>query len=148
MDNADLVDTIEQLMIAGVAVTVAALARADVELTMTQWRVIAILARPQPVGIADIARRVGVTLPATSRLVHRLVDRGLVSVDQDPGDARSSIVTLTREGRAIHGQVSADRRAAIARIATPDLGELSRAARDGINDGSLLVVGSAGRGRG
>lgn len=48
--------------------------------------------------IRDLNRRLLLTQPSVSRLVDRLVSRGLVRKEPDPGDGRGTIVCLTEEG--------------------------------------------------
>ena len=63
------------LVIAGVALTSVAIsgARPGFDLTFPQWRVLVVLGEATDgARIGTVARRVGVTLPATSRQLRRL----------------------------------------------------------------------------
>lgn len=112
----ELVDALERIVVAGVAMTNAALAsaRPDMEITFPQWRVLIILGdRPDGLSVQQIARSIGVTLPATSRQLRRLASRGLVSLEPDARDRRVTRVRLTPAGAAARTAILADRRARI-----------------------------------
>ncbi|MEA4959644.1 MAG: MarR family transcriptional regulator, partial [Anaerolineaceae bacterium] len=47
----------------------------------------------------DLSRRLGVSMPAASQLVDRLVEMGLVEREDNPADRRSKYLTLTAQGR-------------------------------------------------
>lgn len=53
----------------------------------------------EPIRLGELNRRVLLSQPALSRMVDRLVERGLVRRDADPGDGRSVRLSLTEEGR-------------------------------------------------
>jgi DNA-binding MarR family transcriptional regulator len=114
------VDAIEQLVFAGVALTTRALseARADLDLTLAQWRVLVVLGEEADgATISQVAGRIGVTLPATSRQLRRLQRRGLVDVSRDERDRRATRVRLTDLGQAARDDVISFRRERIAEAA-------------------------------
>ena len=87
-------ESLERIIFAGVALTTVAFSNSqpEVELTFPQWRVLVILgAAPEGLRIAEVARLLGVTLPATSRQLRRLERRGLVAVRPDASDRRASL---------------------------------------------------------
>ncbi len=49
--------------------------------------------------VGDLARRLGVTVGGTSKLVDRIEQTGLIARELDPGDRRASRVVLTQRGR-------------------------------------------------
>ena len=55
--------------------------------------------------ISDLQEHVLLSQPALSRLVDRLVDRGLVSRCEDPADARARRVSLTEAGRDLQRSI-------------------------------------------
>ena len=61
----------------------------------------------EPVRLTDLHRRVLLSQPALSRMVERLVDRGLVERSEDADDRRVVRLTLTRAGRARQREVGA-----------------------------------------
>jgi DNA-binding MarR family transcriptional regulator len=115
-------ESLERIIFAGVALTTVAISKAQpgLELTFPQWRVLVVLgASPGGLRIGEVARLVGVTLPATSRQLRRLERRGLVSVGRDDRDRRAALANLTAEGMSARTAILAYRKAAIDRIATP-----------------------------
>ena len=56
--------------------------------------------------IRDLNKQLLLTQPSVSRLVDRLVGRGLVEKSTDPADARGTIVALTAEGLALFRSVA------------------------------------------
>ena len=131
--QATIAESLEQIIFAGVALTTVAIgaARPHFDLTFPQWRVLVVLGESDTgMRIGEVARRVGVTLPATSRQVHRLERRGLIEVRPDDHDRRASRAHLTVAGREAQGAVVAHRRARIAQIAAPLEGD--PVLRDGI----------------
>jgi DNA-binding MarR family transcriptional regulator len=56
--------------------------------------------------IRDLNRHLLLTQPSVSRLVDRLVARGLVRKEADPGDGRGTIVCLTDEGFELFRKVA------------------------------------------
>jgi DNA-binding MarR family transcriptional regulator len=93
---------------AAVALTTLALEAAGqrVDLTFPQWRVLVILGEgPDGARIGRVARRVGVTVPATGRLLRRMQRRGLVELVEDPEDRRATRASLTEEGDAVRQEI-------------------------------------------
>jgi DNA-binding MarR family transcriptional regulator len=73
------------------------------ELSLTEYDVLYTISR-QPdrtIRLRDLRRQVLLTQPSVSRLVDRLVERGLVGKCPEPDDARGSLVRLTDEGYAL-----------------------------------------------
>ncbi|WP_159499819.1 MarR family winged helix-turn-helix transcriptional regulator [Microbacterium sp. 18062] len=70
--------------------------------------------------LRDITRNMLISQPSVSRLVDRMVARGLVTKCADPDDGRGSLVTATEEGArtfraiaAVHGRSIAEHMAAL-----------------------------------
>jgi DNA-binding MarR family transcriptional regulator len=115
-------ESLEQIIFAGVALTTVAIskARPGFELTFPQWRVLVILGAVQDgLRIGEVARRIGVTLPATSRQLRRLERRGLVTVNRDDRDRRAALARLTSEGEAVRESIIGYRKARIVEAAIP-----------------------------
>jgi DNA-binding MarR family transcriptional regulator len=114
MGSDELVDALERIVAGSVGLTTRALADATpgYDLTLAQWRVLFILgAEPDGARVGTVAARVGVTLPATGRLLRRLERRGLATLAIDEVDRRATRVRLTDEGREVRTRVIGARRA-------------------------------------
>jgi DNA-binding MarR family transcriptional regulator len=81
-----------------------------------------------PSRITDLAVAEHVAQPTMTVLVRRLEEDGLVERTPDPGDARSSRIALTEDGRAELNAVRRDRAAFLARR----LDQLDPAAREAL----------------
>ena len=66
--------------------------------------------------IRDLHRHLLLTQPSVSRMVDRLVARGLVSKEADPGDGRGTIVCLTDAGLDAFRRAAAVHTASIHRV--------------------------------
>lgn len=117
MADTQVVNALERIVIAGVAMTNASLGRArpGLDLTFPQWRVLVVLGdRPDGLAVGEIAQRIAVTLPATGRQLHRLAERGLLTLEPDERDRRVTRVRLTDAGHAARASIMGDRRRRIA----------------------------------
>ena len=99
-----------------VAIAARSLADAGEEVTLTQYRSLVVLASRGPQGVAALAEAVAVTAPTASRLVDRLVKKGLVRRRTDRQDRRQVRIALTETGRHLVDTVSARRRQEIAAL--------------------------------
>ena len=78
------------------------------ELSFNEYDVLFNLTR-QPeraLRIRDLNRHLLLTQPSVSRLVDRLVQRGLVTKESDPGDGRGTIVRITENGYSLFRRVA------------------------------------------
>jgi DNA-binding MarR family transcriptional regulator len=55
----------------------------------------------QSTGVSEIGGHIGITTPAASQLVDRLVAQGLLERTEDPNDRRCKQISLTRKGRRL-----------------------------------------------
>ncbi len=67
--------------------------------TNTQCHLLTELGRSGPVPLSELGTRVSLEKSWVSRAVEAMVERGLVSKEPNPLDARSWLVTLTADGR-------------------------------------------------
>jgi DNA-binding MarR family transcriptional regulator len=134
---ASLIDELEQIVLASVALTAQVLAAVAPDLTFLQWRILVILGTPayqEGISVGQIAAELGAKLPATSRVLSRLRSRGLVDVTPDPNDRRVRVVRLSDPGSALRVAVTASRRSELAwavesgRLAIADAGAARRIA--------------------
>lgn len=70
-----------------------ALAQAEYDVLLTVTRAPEMTAR-----LRDVTRNMLISQPSVSRLVDRMVARGLVTKRADPDDGRGALVTATEEG--------------------------------------------------
>ncbi|HEX5167409.1 MAG TPA: MarR family transcriptional regulator [Thermomicrobiales bacterium] len=70
----------------------------EVELTMPQFRALDLLVK-EPLRMSEIAAALGTSLQATTSLIDRLVDKGLVERGHDVADRRVVICHLTPAGQ-------------------------------------------------
>jgi DNA-binding MarR family transcriptional regulator len=76
--------------------------REGFDVSLMEWRSIALLGDFAPMTLKDIARQSGLDKGLASRVVRGLVDRGLVKRDISKGDARELALSLTAAGRRAH----------------------------------------------
>ena len=70
-------------------------------LSLPQWVILSCLWREGVLTLGALAELVGTGLPATSRIVDRMVDRGLVVRQRHETDGRVIVVRVTAEGDAL-----------------------------------------------
>lgn len=94
------------------------------DVSMREYDVLYTLSKsPDPQRLGDLGRMVLLSQPALSRLVDRLVSRGLVTRLPDPADARASNILLTDAGRELQRRVGLAHGVAVARAVTSRLTE-------------------------
>lgn len=69
------------------------------DMTIPQIKTLVLLQNSHRVRMGGIARYLGSTLSASTSIVDRLVDKGLVKRDTDPDDRRVVVCELTDSGR-------------------------------------------------
>ncbi|PJJ70869.1 DNA-binding MarR family transcriptional regulator [Diaminobutyricimonas aerilata] len=87
------------------------------ELSLTEYDVLFNLSR-QPdrrLRIRDLHKHLLLTQPSVSRMVDRLVVRGLVTKSSDPDDGRGTIVEISQPGYELFRRVAIQHADAIAR---------------------------------
>jgi DNA-binding MarR family transcriptional regulator len=108
------------------------------ELSMTEWRVMTILARFPEISAREVVDRSAMDKVAVSRAVARLVNAGRIDRGIHDGDKRRSVLKLSEAGWAIHDEVAplarAHERELLAR-----LNEGEQAQLNGILDKLLAV---------
>jgi DNA-binding MarR family transcriptional regulator len=119
MSSDVVVDSLHMIVFGGIAMTASALHRATggQELTFTQWRAILFVGENADGSrVSDVADRLMGTLSATSRLLRRLEDRGLLTLTRDEADRRATRARLTEAGRQLREAVLGWRRQQIVDI--------------------------------
>jgi MarR family transcriptional regulator, transcriptional regulator for hemolysin len=108
MSEPPLTELLERLVLAGVAITTRALTEAtpELDLTFPQWRTLLVVGEgPDGATVSEVAARVGVTVPATSRQLHRLARRELVEIRRDERDHRAARARLTARGSVVRDAI-------------------------------------------
>lgn len=100
------VEALEAIVMGSIAITARALAQAAPDLTLLQWRIVAVIGRsPAGISVRDLAKRTDLSSSALSRVLGRLAARGLVSRAQGETDRRLSVATLTEAGAELLDRV-------------------------------------------
>jgi DNA-binding MarR family transcriptional regulator len=108
----------------------------ELGMAFTQMKALFILSEHEQLSVKDIAGRLAMSLPAMSRSVDGLVQRGYVARKECASDRRSRLVTLLPAGREVLGRVMAARGAALVEFAS----ELSDAERDALHTALLPIA--------
>lgn len=92
------------------------------DLSMREYDVLYTLSKSrEPLRLGELHRHVLLSQPALSRMVERLVERGLVERGADPRDRRGVRLSLTDAGRARQRQVGRRHARSVARAVTAEL---------------------------
>ena len=75
----------------------------DIELEVSQYRLLHALSEHGPMSMLALANLVGATQSSVSRSVARLEARSLVTRTRSEDDLRSYTIEMTGEGRVVHG---------------------------------------------
>jgi DNA-binding MarR family transcriptional regulator len=111
-------------------------------ISFTQLKCLGLLADAgEPVSLGVLAEDIGLSLPAVSRAVDGLAQRGELKRDEDPGDRRSKLLTITARGRATYERVVAVRAAGVRRFVE----ELDPQERDALGAALHPIVGRHAR---
>jgi DNA-binding MarR family transcriptional regulator len=89
------------------------------DVSMREYDVLYTLSKcPEPLRIKELNRHVLLSQPALSRMVDRLVERGLVERCADPVDGRGVRLSLTDAGRARQRQIGRRHARSVAKAMT------------------------------
>lgn len=69
--------------------------------SMSQLMALNYINRKGPCGITNLGEDLGISSPAASQMMDRLVQNGLILRTEDPNDRRSKLVALTDKGQEI-----------------------------------------------
>jgi DNA-binding MarR family transcriptional regulator len=105
---------------------------AGTDLGPSQAAALATVERHGPLSPSEVAKRERIKRPTATRIVRRLSAAGLIDRVRDPEDGRSSILTITSEGRALLRRLRARKTAYLAQrlrdVDAEDRATLERAA--------------------
>ena len=76
------------------------------DISVTEWRVMAVLARFDGLSAREVAERTAMDKVAVSRALARLVEAGRVSRAIHDDDKRRSVLSLTEAGWVMHDEVA------------------------------------------
>ena len=76
------------------------------DLTIPEWRIIAVLGRRPGLTAKEVAEATEMDKVAVSRAVARLTAAHRVGARADADDARRQLLTLTREGETLHARIA------------------------------------------
>lgn len=75
------------------------------QLTLPEWRVMAILGGEPELSAGEVAERTAMDKVAVSRAVKKLLDAGRIERTFSPEDKRRSVLTLSESGEEIYRQI-------------------------------------------
>lgn len=84
---------------------IAGIYEAEFDLSVWQWRIIAVLGETGDLTSTEVAGRTLMDKPSVSRAATSLIERGILSRNVDEDDRRRAPLSLTVEGRAIYAAV-------------------------------------------
>ncbi|MDO4708774.1 MAG: MarR family winged helix-turn-helix transcriptional regulator [Pseudomonadota bacterium] len=76
------------------------------QISITEWRVLAVLGRYSGLAANEVAERTAMDKVAVSRAVARLGERGLIARSTHDHDRRRSVLELSANGKRIHAQIA------------------------------------------
>lgn len=97
-------------------------------LSVTEWRVMAVLGRAAGLSASEVAQRTAMDKVAVSRAVATLLERDLLERRMADEDRRRSVLALSSRGRSVYGEVAPMALAFEARL----LDGVSQTERDGL----------------
>jgi DNA-binding MarR family transcriptional regulator len=114
----------------------------DAGISFSQLKCIGVLSNADaPLSLGALSEELGLSLPAVSRAVDGLVQRGAVKRQEDPSDRRSKLVSVSARGRAIYERVVKVRVAGVERFVE----ELEPDQRDALEAALGPIVEGLGR---
>jgi DNA-binding MarR family transcriptional regulator len=108
----------------------------EVGLSFTQLKSLFLLDEHHELTVKDIASRLSMSLPAVSRSVEGLVQRGFVTRREHDSDRRSRQIALLPQGREVLDRVTAAREATLVEFAS----QLPDAERDALHAALLPIA--------
>jgi DNA-binding MarR family transcriptional regulator len=109
---------------------------AELDSSFSQVKMLFLLEDGGEHSVKEIAERLGLSLPAASRAVDGLIQRGYVTRREAATDRRSRIIALTDDGRAVVERVMRARLQTLEAFAD----ELTPEERDGLYTALLPIV--------
>lgn len=85
-----------------VSTSIAGIYESEFDLSVWQWRIIAVLGEHNDLTSTEVAVRTLMDKPTVSRAATSLIERGILSRNIDDDDRRRAPLSLTDEGQAIY----------------------------------------------
>jgi DNA-binding MarR family transcriptional regulator len=79
--------------------------KSEFGLTVTSWRVMAVIGRYEPISAIQVAERTSTDAFFVSRAIDKLVEQGYLQKGVDPEDRRRLRLSLTTSGKTVHRKV-------------------------------------------
>ncbi|MDJ0949703.1 MAG: MarR family winged helix-turn-helix transcriptional regulator [Alphaproteobacteria bacterium] len=89
------------------------------DLTIPEWRVMAVLGAYAPLSASQVVARTAMDKVQVSRAVARLLETGRLDRQRDPADGRRSLLRLSGAGRQVYRQIVPLAQAVEARLLAP-----------------------------
>ncbi|MBA2464234.1 MAG: MarR family transcriptional regulator [Nocardioidaceae bacterium] len=137
-DREDVVDAFITVSRALVGIAVRTINAAPVEVTLTQHRLLVLLATRGDQTVKALAEQLEVNASNASRLCDRLQRLGMLARDRSSSDGREVVVSLSADGRKLLETVRTHRRDDVQRV----LSQMSRTDLDTMM-GALTAFGDA-----
>ena|SRR5690349_8900295 len=88
-----------------ISATIARLYAKRFDLTIPEWRLMAVLGRFGPMTANALCERTAMDKVRVSRAVARLLEAGRIEREIDPTDRRRAVLALTSAGRAVYAEI-------------------------------------------
>lgn len=79
--------------------------KSEFGLTVTSWRVMAVIGRYEPISATQVAERTSTDAFFVGRAIDKLAEQGYLQKGVDPEDRRRLRLSLTTAGRRVHRRV-------------------------------------------
>lgn len=96
--------------------SIARLYASSFDMTILEWRVMAVLGMAAPLSANEVAEKTRMDKVQVSRAVARLLDAGRIERDTDDQDRRRSLLRMSKKGEQAYNQIAPLALAAEARL--------------------------------
>lgn len=74
-------------------------------ITIPEWRILANLAREEPLSAGELSERANLEKPRVSRALHRMTRVGLIDREPSAADQRVAVIRMSAKGRNLYRQI-------------------------------------------